>query len=242
MCDQGGEFYNFSVKRLLASKNVHMYSVQNKIKAGIVERFNRTLKNLCYKNFNYISEWNFIDHLDRLVKKYNESYHRTIKMKPANVRLKHEKQLLATVYNFIKFKQKAKFKVGDYVRISDTTGTFRRGFQTQWSTAIYTIKKVQSTYPVTYKLEDSSLKSPLERSFYTEELQKVRYPTAYLIEKILKKNKARGIWCVDWDIQKTMIHMCTPEIFYHEKQRCKWNEQQKLNKNVQKCYPIAVCR
>ena len=49
---------------------------------------------------------------------YNDTIHRTIKMKPKDASKKHEKMLLKTVYNYKNNKKKFKFKVGEKVRIS----------------------------------------------------------------------------------------------------------------------------
>ena len=63
-----------------------MYSKHNEGKSVIAERFIRTLKTKSYKYMAAISENVYIDKLDDIVKKYNNTYHTTIKMKPLNVK------------------------------------------------------------------------------------------------------------------------------------------------------------
>ena len=64
-----------------------MYSAHNEGKSVIAERFIRTLKTKIYKYMIAISKNVYTDKLDDLVKEYNNNtYHRTIKMKPVNVR------------------------------------------------------------------------------------------------------------------------------------------------------------
>ena len=63
-----------------------MYSTNNEPKSVVVERFIRTLKNKIYKYMTAISKNVYIDKLDDIVKKYNNAYHTTIKMKPADVK------------------------------------------------------------------------------------------------------------------------------------------------------------
>ena len=63
-----------------------MYSTNNKGKSVVAERFIRTLKNKVYKYMTAISENVYIDKLDDIVKKYNNTYHTLIKMKPADVK------------------------------------------------------------------------------------------------------------------------------------------------------------
>ena len=48
--------------------------------------FIRTLKTKIYKYMTSISKNVYIDKLDDIVKKYNNIYHTTIKMKPINVK------------------------------------------------------------------------------------------------------------------------------------------------------------
>ena len=62
-----------------------MYSIHNEGKSVVVERFIRTLKNKIYKYMTTISKNVYIDKLDDTVNEYNNTYHRTIKMKPVDV-------------------------------------------------------------------------------------------------------------------------------------------------------------
>ena len=63
-----------------------MYSTNNEGKSVIAERFIRTLKTKIYKYMTSISKSVYIDKLDDIVKKYNNTYHTTIKMKPVDVK------------------------------------------------------------------------------------------------------------------------------------------------------------
>ena len=62
-----------------------MYPTHNEGKSFLAERFIRTLKNEIYKYMFSISKNVYIDKLDDLVNEYNNTYHRTIKMKPIDV-------------------------------------------------------------------------------------------------------------------------------------------------------------
>ena len=77
------------------------------------ERFMKTIKNKIYEYMTSISKNIYIDKLDDLVNKYNNTYHRTTKMKPVDV--KSSTYIEFNNENDNKF---PKFKVGDYVRIS----------------------------------------------------------------------------------------------------------------------------
>ena len=62
-----------------------MYSTNNEGKSVIVERLIRTLKNKTYNYMTSISKNGYIDKLDDIVKEYNNKYHSSIKMKPADI-------------------------------------------------------------------------------------------------------------------------------------------------------------
>ena len=62
-----------------------MYSTFNKGKSVLAERFIRTLRSNIFKHMTAISKNVYIDVLDNIVNKYNNTVHKTIKMKPINV-------------------------------------------------------------------------------------------------------------------------------------------------------------
>ena len=82
--DQGGEFYKL-FKRFLKVNNIKMYSTYNKGKSVVAEGFIRTLKNKIFKHMTAISKTVYFDVLDDSVKKYNNTVHGTIKIKPIDV-------------------------------------------------------------------------------------------------------------------------------------------------------------
>ena len=84
--DKGSEFYNNSFKKWLKDNDIEMYSIHNEGKSVVAERFIRALKNKIYKYMTSVSKNVYIDKLDDIVYEYNNTYHRTIKMKPINVK------------------------------------------------------------------------------------------------------------------------------------------------------------
>ena len=83
--DQGSEFYNNSFKDFLKINNIEMYSTYNEGKSVVAERFIRTLKNKIFKHMTAVSKNVYFDVLHDIVNKYNNTVHRTIKMKPIDV-------------------------------------------------------------------------------------------------------------------------------------------------------------
>ena len=111
--DKGSEFYNNSFKKWLKDNDVEMYSIHNKGKSVVAERFIRTLKNKIFKHMTAISRNVYFDVLDDIVNKYNNTVYRTINMKPIDVKDNTYVDSKKEVNN-----KDPKFKVEDHVRIS----------------------------------------------------------------------------------------------------------------------------
>ena len=157
-----------------------MYSTNNEEKSVAAERFIRTLKNKIYKYMTAISKNVYIDKLDDIVNEYNNTYHRTIKMKPVDVKDN----------TYIDFKKEVndkdpKFKVGDHVRISKYKNIFTKGYMPNWSEEIFIIKKIKNTVPWTYVINDLNGEEIIG-TFYEKELKKTDQKE-FRIEKIFKK-------------------------------------------------------
>ena len=121
--DQGGDLDNNSFKEFLKINNIEMYSTYNEGKSVAAGRFIRTLKNNIFKHMAAISKNVYFDVLDEIVKKYNNTVHRTIKMKPIDVTPDSYAE-----YNEDSNKKDPKFKFGDHVRISKYENIFAKGY------------------------------------------------------------------------------------------------------------------
>ena len=91
----------------------------------------------------------YIDKLDDIVGEYNNTYHRTIKMKPVDVKDN----------TYIDFKKEVndkdpKFKVGNHVRISKYKNIFTKGYTPNSSEEIFLVGKIKNTVPWTYVIND----------------------------------------------------------------------------------------
>ena len=107
----GSGFYNRLMKSWLEKNNTEMYSTHNEGKSVVT----RTLKNKIYKYMTLISKSLYIDKLDDLVNEYNNTYHKTGKIKPFGV--KNDIYMIQQWYIGIEINDKyPKFKVGDHVR------------------------------------------------------------------------------------------------------------------------------
>ena len=84
MVDKGSEFYNSSFKRWLKDNDIETYSMHNEGKSVAAESFIRTPKTKIYKYMTAISKNVYIDKLSDIVTEYNNTCHRTMKMKLVN--------------------------------------------------------------------------------------------------------------------------------------------------------------
>ena len=190
--DKGREFYNKDVKDL-----VELYSTENEEKSSIVERWIRTIKEKMWKYFTDNNTYNCMDVLPELVEDYYNTVHSSTKLTPIDAS-KEENEL--TVWRNLypdRFKINEltpKFSVGDEVRITKKKKVFEKGYTTRWTEEIFTIKEIQNTNPITYKLEDLQGEE-IKGTFYEPELQKTEQQI-YRIEKIIKKKKNKSL--VKW--------------------------------------------
>ena len=127
--DKGSEFYNAHFKQWLQDNDMVMYLTHNEGKSVVVERFIITLKNKIYKYMTPISQNAYINQLNDIVNEYNNTYHRTIKMKPTDV--KHN--IYIYIYIYINTDKEVndkdpKLKVADHVRISKYKNIFAKGY------------------------------------------------------------------------------------------------------------------
>ena len=128
---------------------ISLYSTYNEGKSVVAERFIRTLKNKIYKHMTSISKNVYHDVLDNIVNKYNNTYHKVIKMKPADVG-----DDSFAKYNEESNEKHPKFKVGDHVRISKFKNVFAKRYTLNWSQEIFIVKKIKNTVPWTYVISD----------------------------------------------------------------------------------------
>ena len=84
--DHSREFYNTHSKTWLKDNNIEMYSTHNEGKSVVAERFIRTLENKIYKHMTASSKKVHFNVLNDIVDEYNNTYNRTIKMKPIDVK------------------------------------------------------------------------------------------------------------------------------------------------------------
>jgi hypothetical protein len=146
--DNGSEFVGRAFKDLLDEEGIisQFVDVGDHHALGIIDRLTRTLKNIMYKNFIYNNNNVWIDKLEEIVEKYNNTPNEGILgFKPVDVYEEKEGvQVLLNTYNFERGsgKKENKFKEGDEVLVRLPDDKFKRGFHPKWSSDLEKVDKV----------------------------------------------------------------------------------------------------
>ena len=143
-----------------------------------------------WRYFSANSTHVYVDVLSDLVKRYNNTRHRSIGMTPVETSRKvNEKRVERNLYGRRKRdKQRPNiFKIGDKVRIAKAKRHFEKGYTPNWTEEVFVIDQILPTHPVTYRIRDLA-DEPIVSSFYEQQLQKTTQNT-FRIEKVLRKRK-----------------------------------------------------
>ena len=138
--DQGSEFYYNSFKKWLEKNDKEMYLTHKEGKSVAVERFVRTSKTKIYKYMTSLPKNMYIDKLNDIVNEYNNTYHRTIKMKPVDVKDNTYINSSKEVND-----KDPKLQVGDHVGISKYKNIFAKRYTSNWSEEVFVIKEIKNT-------------------------------------------------------------------------------------------------
>ena len=142
---------------MFKKNSIEMYSTHNEGKSVVAKRFIRTLKNNIYKHMTSISKNVSTDKLNDIVNEYKNTYHRTIKMKPIDVKDNTYIDSIKQVND-----NDPKFKVGNHVRISKYKNTFAKDYTPNWSEVVLTISEIKIQFHGHMLLMISMVKKLLE--------------------------------------------------------------------------------
>ena len=188
--DQGKEFENTIVQKLLREREIRFFTIKSQFKAALVERFNRTLKSKLWRYFTRQGSYKWLTALPQLMSAYNASTHRMIGVAPKDVTIDNEMELWDRQENrrpqsVTRRNPSHSFRVGDWVRLSKSKQVFDKGYLPNWTEEVFTISRIiPHANPSQYKVKDWSGEE-IEGSFYAAELQLINKPEAYAIEKIV---------------------------------------------------------
>jgi hypothetical protein len=205
--DKGTEFHNRTVRRLLREEGVNIISPTTEIKAGIAERFNKSLQSLIYKYMTQNETNRYIDVLPQLVSGYNNRGHRSLAYMSPNqaemlknrarvrqLQLKRFHKIRVAALRRENNKSTRQLSVGDVVRIRarDPNWRFRRSYHQQFSPDYFSIERKFDRLSVPmFELRSLDSEKIEEQRFYKEQLQKVT-GEIYRIERVVRRRVRRG--------------------------------------------------
>ena len=122
----------------------------------------------------------YIDQLDDIVKEYNTTQYRTIKMKTVDVKDNAYIDSSKEVND-----KDPKFEVSDHVGISKYMKIFSKGYTSNWPEGVFVIKTFKNTAPWTYAIKDLDGEEIIG-TFDKKEQQKSSQ-NKFRIAKVIKK-------------------------------------------------------
>ena len=186
------------MQQFFKNNDVKIYHTNSHLKAVVIERFNRSLRELMMKEFVKSNNTVWYNILPKLIKIYNNRYHSTIRMKLIEVDKSNEKHIKENIYTYNKTTKIPKFKVNDLVRISlKRRNLFDKPPRNiKWSEELFEVHSINKSNVITYKIKDLN-DEIIEGIFYERELQLIKNISEInIIEKIIRKNKNK--YFVKW--------------------------------------------
>lgn len=187
--DDGGEFFNKDMKTFLNQKQIRHFHTNQDVKAQIVERFNRTLRERIYKYMTFRKSLRYIDILPDLLLGYNSKPHGAFNQlySPKEINKKNEQEIYQLQYGayLAQIPKKHKYDINDIVLVAISIhgqNTFAKRTKT-FGNEHYQIIDTINSNPPTYKLKRLKDGMYIDRSYYEEELQQVTPPDWYNAEK-----------------------------------------------------------
>jgi hypothetical protein len=176
--DQGKEFINKKFEEFMKDHNIILYHTFGNAKSAMVERFNRTLRDLMWPILTQRGSEDWVSILPELLDIYNNRKHSSLKDingKILTPRQARDKPTRVVVTDYINIYD-SKYKKGDHVRVMIYKNKLNdKGAHARWSFEVYEIVKPTWYNPVMYKLKDVNGEI-LEGSFYEKELQLTKAP------------------------------------------------------------------
>ena len=136
--------------------NIKIYYTNSNLKAVVIERFNRSLRELMMKEIVKNNNTIWYNILPKLIKFYNNRYHNTIKDKPININKSNEKYIKNTIYKYDITNKISKFKINDIVRISLKRRELfdKPTSNIKWSEELFKIHSIDKSNVISYKIKD----------------------------------------------------------------------------------------
>src|SRR5258708_33263398 len=172
--DACSEFVNSIFQSFLRKLKIKHFITRNtEVKAAVVERFNRTIKEKIYRYMFHFRTKRFINVLQDIVTNYNSTTHSRTKFIPSEVNKENEQLVFSNLYKPIIYIKRNDIEIGDSVRLQRIKGLFEKGYKPNWSSELFKIKKVLNKIQTRYIIEDLNGEE-LIGSFYKQELLQIK--------------------------------------------------------------------
>lgn len=167
--DEGSEFTCNKFKKLMSDNKIQIiYSLSH---APMVERLNRTIKEMLAKYLQSTNTKTITNALPMILHNYNNSYHKTIKMKPVDVTFENEEVVYQNILNVATVKNRPKIDIGDDVRVRIKERGFVKGYKPKFSKTIHKVIEKQGRYYIIDGLDRKYMRA------YIQKVGEVEYNT-----------------------------------------------------------------
>ena len=188
--DRGLEFTGHGFQAFLKKHNIqHLTTKNDTVKAAVAERLNRTIKGRLWKHFTLHDTNKYLEVLPSIMYGINNSYHRSIKMKPVDVNRNNEAKVWEILYGKNRLPLPPfKLEIGDLVRIPEKKKTFQKGYEPGFSKETFVVEKRMLGNPPMDKVRSVDGVGRL-RSYYEPELVKLTKPKIPQSDRVLRSWK-----------------------------------------------------
>lgn len=160
-CDEGTEFTSGAFRTLMKEYGIDLvFTIRH---APVVERFNRTIKNMLSKYLQITRSKTISKVLPILIDNYNNSYHKTIRMTPNEVNDSNVHEVWHNIYSRAKIRKREEIKAGDKVRALLKEKAFAKKYKPLWSKQTYTITQRRGKYYYLDNLDRKYLRAHIKK-------------------------------------------------------------------------------
>lgn len=174
--DEGGEFFNKVCDRFFKSLNIIHFAAYQEMKAPIVERFIRTLRDKLRRYSIGENTTQYKEVLPFFVANYNRSPHRSLAgFAPVDVNKDNEGFVFAIQYaaHLAAAIPSPKLAVGDVVRAAIISPKSLKKSRKTFHDELFVVSYVKPTNPPTYLISTVKDNTPVLGAYYEEQLQKL---------------------------------------------------------------------
>ena len=190
--DKGSEFVNKKFKQWATQQNIKLFSSEDdRMKSSQVERINRTLKQKLSWHSTDVENPGWVSEIPSVLKSYNNTYHRSIKITPASVNYDNQHEVFFKLYPPPKklIRRADLHEEGEFVRLQNAPKPFDKGYKPKWTKEIFVITEAKTIGDGSiriYKVQDL-VKQDILGYWYHFELQPSEKP-GWIIQNVVEED------------------------------------------------------